>query len=234
FIYLEDVLYYVYCQPKCPPHMYGCPTVVGWWDKSGSSADSQPVKNAYEFFALVRSIWDRSGSCHMFKSRLAKLLTSAPLCTTAIPVTKVVGFGLGDFSTTASEKWLKENMDYMEEIEQDLDYPERTPELEVKGLCTHHAMALTMASVVETIQKKQHGAQRGRHIKLLTQEPAYTPAMETMLKEIGNFDIVGKYGASGFAELDDNCIVFAPFVNAPVKQIMADLSRPAIIICNQI
>ncbi|KXJ88521.1 hypothetical protein Micbo1qcDRAFT_214430 [Microdochium bolleyi] len=136
--------------------------------------------------------------------------------------------------TTAAPFSKIENMDYMEELDGDPEGPRGTLEWEVKGPCTHHAMAHTMASVAKTIQKKQVGAKCGRHIKLLAQEPAYTPAMETMFKEIGKFDIVGKYGASGFAELDDNCIVFAPFVNAPVKQTVADLARPAVIICNQI
>jgi len=51
-----------------------------------------------------------------------------------------------------------------------------------------------------------------------------------MLQELG-FEIVGQGGAGGFAEVDDESVVFSAFVSAPVKQVIADLARPVAIIC---
>jgi NADPH:quinone reductase-like Zn-dependent oxidoreductase len=51
-----------------------------------------------------------------------------------------------------------------------------------------------------------------------------------MLQEIG-FEVVGEQGAGGFAELDNESVVFSPVTKAPFKQIIADLARPVAIIC---
>lgn len=40
----------------------------------------------------------------------------------------------------------------------------------------------------------------------------------------------GYYGVGGFAEIDEDSIVISAFAAAPVKQIIADLARPALII----
>lgn len=54
-----------------------------------------------------------------------------------------------------------------------------------------------------------------------------------MLERNVGFEVVGQHGADGFSEIDDECIVFSPFVNAPVNQIIADLGRPVMVICNE-
>lgn len=51
-----------------------------------------------------------------------------------------------------------------------------------------------------------------------------------MTRVAPDFEFVGIHGAGGFAELSSDCIVFAPFVAAPINQIIADLARPAVII----
>ncbi|OQE47576.1 hypothetical protein PENCOP_c001G08203 [Penicillium coprophilum] len=50
-----------------------------------------------------------------------------------------------------------------------------------------------------------------------------------ILKE-KEFKIGGPHGAGGFAEIDEESIVISPFAAAPVKQIIADLARPILII----
>ena len=67
-------------------------------------------------------------------------------------------------------------------------------------------------------------------VRLFTQDPRYSDESKNLLREIG-FEVIGEYGAGGFAELDNESIVFSPFASAPVKQIIADLARPPVIIC---
>ncbi|KAJ5124920.1 uncharacterized protein N7515_008745 [Penicillium bovifimosum] len=66
-------------------------------------------------------------------------------------------------------------------------------------------------------------------VPLLAQDPDYTELAETILANKG-FKIVGPHGAGGFAEIDEESIVISPFAAAPVKQIIADLARPVLII----
>ncbi|KAM0274356.1 hypothetical protein ACHAQH_007922 [Verticillium albo-atrum] len=66
-------------------------------------------------------------------------------------------------------------------------------------------------------------------IQLLAQDPDYTERTEGLLRDRG-FSIVGSFGAEGFAEIDDETVVFSAYVEAPLKQIIADIARPALII----
>lgn len=113
---------------------------------------------------------------------------------------KVLCFGLGDFCRTAPE-WF------------DMEYHLK----KMMGCMIQHSMALTMAQIC-------HG-----NASLLTQEPDYTEVAEGILSKKG-FKIVGTHGAGGFAEIDEDSIVISAFVAAPVKQIIADLGRPLLII----
>jgi hypothetical protein len=64
---------------------------------------------------------------------------------------------------------------------------------------------------------------------LLAQDPDYTEQAQEILKGNG-FSLVGRFGAGGFAEIDDNSVAFSAFVEAPLKQIIADIARPLLII----
>ncbi|KAJ5624339.1 hypothetical protein N7510_000648 [Penicillium lagena] len=66
-------------------------------------------------------------------------------------------------------------------------------------------------------------------LPLLAQDPEYTEVAEDILTKKG-FKIVGTHGAGGFAEIDEDSIIISPFAAAPVKQIIADLARPVLII----
>jgi sugar phosphate isomerase/epimerase len=95
----------------------------------------------------------------------------------------------------------------------------------VEGALIHHSIALTIADIARSC-----AATGDTGVRLLTQDPRYSDETKDLLREIG-FEIVGEHGAGGFAELDNETVVFSAFTSAPVKQIIADLARPAAIIC---
>jgi len=88
----------------------------------------------------------------------------------------------------------------------------------IRPSAIQHSVALTMADMC--------GA---NNVQLLAQDPSYTEEALEMLKARG-FSIVGPFGAGGFAEIDHHSVVFSAFIGAPLKQIVADLARPALII----
>ncbi|KAF3070391.1 hypothetical protein GL218_00312 [Daldinia childiae] len=69
----------------------------------------------------------------------------------------------------------------------------------------------------------------GNRVRILTQDPDYVDETKKVLRKVG-FEVVGQFGAGGFAELDDETVVFTGIANAPIKQIIADIARPALII----
>jgi hypothetical protein len=124
-------------------------------------------------------------------------------------VKKVLCFGLGDFCRSAPE-WLKKQHD---------SWDENSEVKNVMGCMIQHSMALTIAQLC-----------RGNEtLPLLAQDPEYTEVAEDILTKKG-FKIVGTHGAGGFAEIDEDSIIISPFAAAPVKQIIADLARPVLII----
>ncbi|EHK96003.1 hypothetical protein M7I_8316 [Glarea lozoyensis 74030] len=82
-----------------------------------------------------------------------------------------------------------------------------------------------MANVIRSCAK-----QGDEKLRLLTQDPQYSAETKLLLQELG-FEVVGDHGAGGFAELDDESVVFSAFAKAPVNQIIADIARPVAIIC---
>ncbi|KAL5357617.1 hypothetical protein BJX96DRAFT_144876, partial [Aspergillus floccosus] len=87
------------------------------------------------------------------------------------------------------------------------------------GCMIQHSMALTIAQLCRGIET----------VSLFAQDPDYTKVAERILTKKG-FRIVGPHGAGGFAEIDEESIVISPFAAAPVKQIIADLARPVLMI----
>lgn len=134
-------------------------------------------------------------------------------------VNKVVCFGLGDFSTKPPD-WRSPGKNSQLEGNRELE----TSVIEESLI--RHAVAVTLAQVA-----RSYADIGGTDLRLVTQDPQYTIETEDILQELG-YEIVGAYGAEGFAEVDDTSIVFAPYTSAPVTQIIADLARPAVIICN--
>ena len=170
-------------------------------------------------FEDTRTKWNSSETCQAFTLQCHDCLGGRS--NNAKKVTKIVCFGLGDLNFKPPDWWREQN--------DSLPEGEREPEKSViEGSLTHHAIALTVADIARSYVQN-----RDIRVRLLTQDPAYCPESRKILQEIG-FEVVGNYGAGGFAELDDETLVFSAFAAAPVKQIIADFARPAIIICNRI
>lgn len=84
-----------------------------------------------------------------------------------------------------------------------------------------HSIAQTIADTCGKIG--------GEKVQLLAQDPDYSEQAKEVLA-LSGFSIVGQFGAGGFAEIDDNTVVFSAYVKAPLKQIIADIARPVLVI----
>ncbi|KAI1737962.1 hypothetical protein F4680DRAFT_467741 [Xylaria scruposa] len=69
----------------------------------------------------------------------------------------------------------------------------------------------------------------GWKLRLLTHFPEYTSDTKAVLEEHG-FEVIGKNGIDGFLEVDEKSLVFCKPSDIPVRQILAELARPAVII----
>jgi hypothetical protein len=106
-----------------------------------------------------------------------------------------------------------------------MDQPGSVDELGAESIrrnAIQHSVALTMADTCGT-----------NKVQLLAQDPGYTEEAQEMLKARG-FSIVGQFGAGGFAEIDNDSVVFSVFATVPMAEIVADLARPAVIVTSDI
>ncbi|KAI1075460.1 hypothetical protein F5B20DRAFT_559781 [Whalleya microplaca] len=85
-----------------------------------------------------------------------------------------------------------------------------------------HAAAMTMRDVLA----ERFGTP---DIQLLAQDPIYSQISQTVLTHMG-FQIVGRHGAGGFAEIDDNTLVFNYRDVVNNREIIAEIARPAVVI----
>lgn len=92
---------------------------------------------------------------------------------------------------------------------------------EVDSGMVQHAAALAMAEA-----GRRHNA---KEVQLLAQDPGYTDDTKDLLTRFRS-KIVGDSAAGGFVEVDDGFIVSCAYVSAPVMEIVADLTRPAVFI----
>ncbi|KAI8629859.1 hypothetical protein F5Y19DRAFT_62223 [Xylariaceae sp. FL1651] len=86
---------------------------------------------------------------------------------------------------------------------------------------SQHPAALTIKHILEDICKHE--------VKLMTEDPAYTYDTEAVLED-HDFIFIDGCGVGGFLEVDENTVVFCVNVGARVKEVLADLVRPAVII----
>ncbi|KAI0438703.1 hypothetical protein F4803DRAFT_83118 [Xylaria telfairii] len=66
------------------------------------------------------------------------------------------------------------------------------------------------------------------NIALLVQEPLYTDVCKKVLREFG-FNVVGGFGALGFTLIDDDTVVLGHHPSFPLREIISDIARPALI-----
>ncbi|KAK1998438.1 hypothetical protein LX36DRAFT_681006 [Colletotrichum falcatum] len=118
-------------------------------------------------------------------------------------INKIICFGLGDLALDSDD---------------DKDVPLCSEHTEIR-IHTQHAAVLTLAKVL--------GDRTGRKIRCYAQDPAYTQASIDFLK---SRDIMVLSDPQGFLDVDEHTLVFSIAPTVPVKQIVADLARPAIIL----
>ena len=213
YIKFQEYWLLVQSKPDGPPEIYNCTYLVDWIN-TAADRYSGPIENARLLFRTKQQEWDGSMSCQAFIPYFSELLERARGISR---VTKIVCFGLGDFTRRPPPWWKAQN----EALPED----QRSAETSiVEGALVHHAIALTMAKLARL--RTNVGDEE---IQLLTQDPSYSEETKDILKEIG-FEVVGGHGAGGFAEIDSETIVFSPFTKAPVRQLIADLARPVAII----
>lgn len=188
-------------QPNGPIETYLCSYIVDWSNQTARNF-RELIAQPMQVFDEKDFLWQNGKTCKHLADLVKNLLGTKT-------VKKVLCFGLGDFCRSAPE-WLKKQHDSWDE----------TSEVEnVMGCMIQHSMALTVAQLCRSNET----------VPLLAQDPEYTEVAEGILTKKG-FEIVGPHGAGGFAEIDEESIIISPFAAAPVKQIIADLARPAFII----
>jgi len=88
-----------------------------------------------------------------------------------------------------------------------------------------HALILTLQDELGKKQSNSH------HIRCFAQDPAYTP-IDKLVLESHNITVLND--PKGFLEVDDSTVVISCAADVPVKEIISDLARPAIMIWNRI
>ncbi|KAH7035963.1 uncharacterized protein B0I36DRAFT_239713 [Microdochium trichocladiopsis] len=198
-----------------PPEIYGCSYILEWENMSIEEYRG-PHPDCEAWFRSYRETWQASATCQSVKTQITHILSSEPGKT----VSKVVCFGLGDLTFRSPDWWHIQNR----------ERPEHEQETEhdcALDSSVHHAVALTLKEAVTAASRTE--------VKLVTQDPSYTAESKSIVGRVApEFEFVGRHGAGGFSELSDDCVVFAPFVAAPINQIIADLARPAVIITSKV
>jgi hypothetical protein len=212
YVNFQEYWLLVQCKPDGPPETYNCTYLVDWNNQSVRNYEG-PIENVRLLFNAKQQEWEASLTCEAFTSQFRKAMGDEK----AKKITKIVCFALGDLNSKPPDWWRMQN-DALPEKERELETSV------VDGALVHHAIALTIANIIRSCAKPGD-----REIRLLTQDPGYCDKTKDLIKEIG-FEVIGGYGAGGFAEVDDETVVFSPFPKAPVKQIIADLARPLVFI----
>lgn len=181
-----------------------CSYLIDWKNQLWSDFRGN-IEDWTKLARVKKQLWDASITCESFKSRIRNIAT-------ANEVSKVICFGLGDFARRPPEAvCLRPGQNAPAETESD--------GAEVNGPMMQHAVALTIAEELRRIRGD-------KAVQLLAQDPRYSDDAKEFLNAQG-FKIVGNFGAGGFAEVDNQSLVFTAWVSAPVKQIIADLANPA-------
>jgi hypothetical protein len=188
-----------------PPEAIYCSQLIEW--RSFLAQDFRGnIENWQRLFEAKTHLWKASITCDSFRQQLRDRLS-----TPGIKITKILCFGLGDIARQSPEVYIPPGQEANVTSEG----------AEIHPAMMQHAAALTMAEEVR--------AQSGCEVRLLSQDPQYSDDSKEFLRSKG-FQIVGDFGAGGFDYVDEECLVFAAWPSVPVKQIVADLGRPAMFI----
>ncbi|KAK3292441.1 uncharacterized protein B0H64DRAFT_228647 [Chaetomium fimeti] len=95
---------------------------------------------------------------------------------------------------------------------------------------TQHILALTIRDFLASGYATEAPGESRPEIKCYAQDPMYTPTDEQVLGEAG-FTLVDDPRA--FLEIDEASVVISVYPDIPVRQIVADIARPAVMIWNR-
>ncbi|KAI0130757.1 hypothetical protein F4814DRAFT_456760 [Daldinia grandis] len=193
----------VKAKPDGPPETYRCSYLVGWENRSARDSRGL-IKDPRGLLMQNEFKWHISTTYNSFRLLIQKLLHGHR-------VTKIVCFGLGDIRLRTPEWWREQRGPNWQQME-------------AKVMGSRAMQYLAVLAIATEILSST-----GDKVRLLAQDPDYTEETKQVLREFG-FEVVGPFGAGGFAEVDDETIVFTAFAAAPIKQIIADIARPTFII----
>ncbi|KAK4121907.1 hypothetical protein N657DRAFT_647404 [Parathielavia appendiculata] len=92
-----------------------------------------------------------------------------------------------------------------------------------------HALMLTLRDIFS--RQQQQPGEGAPEIKCFAQDPSYTETDAAVLQETG-ITVLGD--PRGFLEVDDESIVISFSPNIPVRQVIADIARPAVLAWNHV
>jgi hypothetical protein len=92
-----------------------------------------------------------------------------------------------------------------------------------------HALMLTIRDILEN--RPGQSSEQAKTIQCFAQDPLYTEADEAVL---GNAGITVLRDPRAFLEVDDQTLVISFAPNIPVRQIIADIARPALMIWDRV
>jgi hypothetical protein len=157
----------------------------------------------------LMEVWDKTRVLWMqspARARLVTVFTEASISKTA---DRVIGFGLGTL-----EYWVKTDEDSGDML------------FRFGPICQHLA-AIDVASILGS----RAGA--GKTLPIMVQDPGYSDTSKRLLAAKG-VDVIGGFGSLGFTFVDENSIVFSFSPDIPVKQVVADIARPAAMVWDRV
>ena len=90
-----------------------------------------------------------------------------------------------------------------------------------------HGMAVTMLDIL----KRRRPDEQQPDIRCFAQDPAYTDTDEEIL---GGAGVAVVQDPRGFLEVDDQTVVVSISPNIPIRQIITDIARPAVLIWDKV
>lgn len=163
-------------------------------------------------YARIKAVWDETRHSWLQSPACSELSAILGGCCIRESTKQILCFALGSF----------------EALPPDPKFPGVSDNCCVDGLfdtshMVQHAAALTMAAVLG------ENLGLGSPLAVLAQDPGYSPATKQLLAEEGITVVPGR-GCLGFALVDEDTVVYSCNAGVPVKQIVADVARPAAMI----
>lgn len=170
---------------------------------SKSTPSGRSVAEVQQSFSDYQRVWLQSSTCE-------SLVASFQEATISVPITKIIGFGLGR-----------------------IDVPDMLTDTDnehgARRCNVQHAAMLTLAAECRRAQSTAESP--APEILCYVQDPAYTDVEKEVLTSNG---LIPVDDPKGFLEIDANTLVISIHPNVPVRQIVADVQWPAAMIWNDV